>query len=150
MNRRLIAALVATMAGSCPTWACPGANVSGAWVRSPPPGMTMTAAYFELQNVGTTPLVVESISSADFGSVMLHETVYHDGTAGMRHLAGLTLPPGETFRAIPGGVHVMVGDPHSDLRTVKAARFELHCAGGSSLSYSAPVLRSAPGAGAAH
>ena len=144
MKLPLYAALLVLLTGGSPAQACTGATISAAWVRSPPPGMTMTAAYFELRNDGAMPLVIESISSADFGSTMLHETVYRDGEAHMQHLAVIAVAPGETFRATPGSVHVMVADPLSEISALKTAGFELHCTGGGTLAYRAAVLRSAP------
>lgn len=145
MIRRSLFATALVLA-FCPLLAraCTGATVTDAWVRRPPPGMTMSAAYFVVRNDGTAPLRIESISSVDFDSTMLHLTVYLDGEARMRHLEAITLAPGEEFRAAPGAAHLMIGKPRSDFGTLAVARFELHCAGGGTQSFVAPVRRTSP------
>ena len=127
--------------------ACDHVRVDSAWVRQPPPGMTMTAGYFEIANTGPGTLEVHSIGSADFGTTMLHETMQVDGAARMRHLPGITLAPGARFSAAPGGAHLMLGEPRIDLATAAQVGFSLHCADGSAHEVSAPLLRAAPAAG---
>lgn len=124
--------------------ACDHVRVDSAWVRQPPPGMTMTAGYFEIANTGTTTLELNGVSSADFGSAMLHETAQVDGAARMRHLPGITLAPGGHFSAAPGGAHLMLDAPRIDLAAAAQVRFSLLCADGSALEVSAPLLRAAP------
>ena len=64
--------------------ACDGLAVERAWVREPPPGTAVAAAYFELINRGTSAVKVTAVTSPDFGWAMLHTTQVVDGRAEMR------------------------------------------------------------------
>lgn len=83
-------------------------QVRAARVVMPPPGVSMAAGYFELDNPGATPLVLESLESSAFESVEMHETVDDNGVSRMRPLANATIAPGATLRFEPGGMHLML------------------------------------------
>lgn len=83
-------------------------QVSAARVVLPPPGASMAAGYFELQNPGATALVLEALESTAFESVEMHETVDDNGVSRMRPLTDATVAPGETLRFEPGGMHLML------------------------------------------
>lgn len=88
------------------------AQVRAARIVMPPPGASMAAGYFELDNPGTTPLVLEAIESPAFESVEMHETVDDNGVSRMRPLANATIAPGETLLFEPGGMHLMLMGPN--------------------------------------
>lgn len=83
-------------------------QVRAARVVMPPPGASMAAGYFELDNPGATALVLESLESTAFDSVEMHETVDDNGVSRMRPLANATIAPGATLRFEPGGMHLML------------------------------------------
>lgn len=81
--------------------------ISNAWVRAMPPGQSMTAAYLQLHNSGTTALEILGVSSS-LASASLHETRVEDGRSSMRAVAALSVPAGESIRMQPGGLHIML------------------------------------------
>lgn len=135
----LLGCCVATAAG-----ACDGLAVERAWVREPPPGTTVAAAYFELINRGTSAVKVTAVTSPDFGWAMLHATQVVDGRAEMRELGALELAPAAHFSATPGAVHLMLGEPRHPLAAASAVTLAITCAAGPALSFPAPVRRTPP------
>jgi len=82
--------------------------VENAWLRSPPPGGEVTAAYFTVRNPGSTALVVRGVESPVAMHAMLHETTVVDGQSRMRERERLEIPPNGTLTLEPGGLHVML------------------------------------------
>ena len=86
-------------------------EVSGGWIRTPPPGVSMLAAYATLRNAGDMPIIFSGAESVDFGDVSLHETVEQNGLERMRALGRVVLAPGEAMALVPGGRHLMLMQP---------------------------------------
>lgn len=104
----LVAALVAALAGVGAAHAGE-LRVEGAWARPTPPGISRTAVYLHIHNIGSAEERLVAVSSAVAGRTEVHETVMRDGMMEMRPLAlPLAIPPGGTFSFRPGGAHVML------------------------------------------
>jgi copper(I)-binding protein len=89
-------------------------RVSEAWIRDPIPGATALAGYAQLFNSGSVPVVVDTVRSAAFTRVEMHESVQDNGVMRMRPLATLSLPPHSTVRFAPDGKHFMlIGPTHT-------------------------------------
>jgi periplasmic copper chaperone A len=114
------------------------------WVRRPPPGHSHVAAYAAFTNNGSRPLRITGVQSPDFESAMLHETIYKDGQARMRHIPAIDLAPGAEFRAEPGGAHVMLNGPRHSIDATQTITLSFECAAGGSLTISLPVRKNAP------
>jgi copper(I)-binding protein len=95
--------------------ATPGIVVTQAWARATPPGATTGAVYITLDNRGSTPDRLVTITSPAAGSAMLHETVEQDGVSQMRMIEG-DVPAGSTLEMKPGGVHIMLMDLTAPLK----------------------------------
>jgi len=136
-----------TLAGgllAMPAGACEGLEITGAWIREPPPGTGAVAAYMRLHNAGTRPLAIEAISSPAFAMGMLHETVSDGDRVQMKHVASLRLPAGKTLELAPGGLHAMLMRPTgAPPRAGDTLPVELHCAD-HSLLIQVPVSRNPP------
>ncbi len=124
--------------------ACEGLSVEHAWLRQPPPGADVAAAYFEARNNGDQPLTIQAVSSPDFKGAMLHTTRVVDGHAEMRAQGDVELAPGARFIAAPGGAHVMLFGAVQSVDAGQTLRLELLCAHGAPLQVALPVLRDAP------
>ena len=124
--------------------ACDGLTVSHAWLRQPPPGSDVAAAYFEARNDGQQPLTIKTVGSPDFKGAMLHTTRVVDGRAEMRPQGDIELGPGASFSAAPGGAHVMLFEPLQPLREGSSLTLELGCAQGEPLKVALHELRDAP------
>lgn len=83
-------------------------TVTGAWARATPPGLTVGGAYFTLVNHGTQPDTLVSISTPVAATAALHRTALENGLSTMRAAGQLTIAPGATLKAEPGGLHVML------------------------------------------
>lgn len=87
-------------------------------VNKPRPGMQMTAGYLALTNNTKQPITITHVTSPDFGSVDIHESILEEGVSRMHALADLTVPAGETVRFEPGGKHLMLTRPLGETDTV--------------------------------
>lgn len=140
--RSVLFVLGLTVAGEA--LACDGLVLDHVWLRQPPPGSDVAAAYFAARNNGQQALTVTSVGSPDFKGAMLHTTRVVDGRAEMRPQGDIELAPGAQFIAAPGGAHVMLFEPHKPLAAGDTLTLELHCAAGEPLKVAMPVLRDAP------
>ena len=124
MKRVLV---VFALAAVGPAMACPGLEVRDPWVAEAPPGASVLAGYATLHNAGKTALTLTQVSSADFDSAMLHETIVRDGMAHMEHLDSLGLPAGADVRLNPGGRHLMLVGPKRALKAGDRVQVRLQC-----------------------
>ena len=73
--------------------------------------------YLEITNRGDTADRLLSLSTAAAGKGEIHEMVMRDGVMHMRSLAdGISLPPGQTVKLAPSGLHLMFVDLKSPLK----------------------------------
>jgi copper(I)-binding protein len=86
----------------------PGIIVTGAWARAAPQGVAVGAAYFVITNQGRQADTLVSISSPAAATVELHRTTVENGVSRMRPAGQPAIAPGETLKAEPGQLHVML------------------------------------------
>ncbi len=91
-------------------------NVSLAWVKEAPPSAEVLAGYMDLQNKSSQAQTLLGARSADFKSVMLHQTVSKGGMTHMNHSPRIEIKPGSTLQLTPGGYHLMLMNPKKALR----------------------------------
>jgi periplasmic copper chaperone A len=94
----------------------PKMYVSHAWVQEAPPSAEVLAGYMDLQNQSPQAQTLLGARSADFKSVMLHQTVSKGGMAHMNHIPQIEIKPGSTLQLTPGGYHLMLMSPKKELR----------------------------------
>jgi copper(I)-binding protein len=87
-------------------------------VTTPFPGQRNSAVYLTLQNTTRQSIVVTSVSSAEYGSVEIHETRVAGGIARMHKLSELTIPARSTIAFARGGMHLMLMQPDKDIESV--------------------------------
>ena len=68
----------------------------------------MFAAYLDITNNTDAPVVLTSVQSDSFKSVMLHQSSVDNGVAKMRHLDKLIIKAHETVKFEPNGKHIML------------------------------------------
>nr|WP_296752541.1 copper chaperone PCu(A)C [Thioalkalivibrio sp.] len=120
--------------------------VEPAWIRLPPPNLSVTAAYMTLGNRGDDELTVVAAESPMAGTAELHE--HRQDAAGvmrMRQVASLSLPAGGSLAMEPGGLHLMLIDLQQPLAEGEIVPVTLHLADGRSLEVAAEVRRAPPG-----
>ena len=126
------------------TLACDGLKLEHVWLRQPPPGSEVAAAYFDAHNEGPNELIIEGVASPDFSGAMLHATQILEGRAQMRPQGNIVLAPNARFRAAPGGTHVMLFGAQQPLQDGGSLTLEIRCAQGAPLRVRLPVMHSAP------
>jgi periplasmic copper chaperone A len=117
-----------------------------AWARATPPNRTVTAGYLEIRNTGDEARRMVGASSTVAGRAELH-THIHDPESGMmrmRHVEFIELPPGESVRLAPGGLHIMLSDLTRDLQPGMKVPLSLEFDDGHRLEVELEVHREAP------
>lgn len=83
--------------------------ITDARSRETPPLGKVGAAYFTLTNTGKSADRLLGGSTPAAAELQIHEVLNTDGVMRMRQLEqGLALPPGQTVKAAPGGIHLML------------------------------------------
>lgn len=111
----MLALLLAAGATQAAARECTPAMKDG-WVRLPPAAMPMMAGFGRIANPCPAPVVIVSASSPAFGEVSLHETRIVDGVSRMRELEQLRIVPDGDATFKPGGMHLMLMQPHAPLK----------------------------------
>jgi copper(I)-binding protein len=85
-------------------------TVTGAWIREPAEGQTVSAAYGVIANNGEEDITLVGASAPIEGTVEIHETIMEDdGTMSMQERTdGFLIPAGGEITLEPGGSHVMI------------------------------------------
>ena len=86
--------------------------VTGAWVREPAEGQTLSAAYATITNNGDADVTLVGASVPFDATVQIHETITGaDGSMQMQEVPeGFVVPAGGSFSLEPGGPHIMMID----------------------------------------
>lgn len=90
------------------------AQVSDAWVRLPPPGAKIAAAYLTLET--KQALSLSHITSPAADAVEIHSMSMQNGMMEMRQLPALALEAGKPVKLEPGGLHLMLINPKKPLK----------------------------------
>ncbi len=117
-------------------------TVHDGWVRWLPGDLPL-AGYLQLQNSGAAKVLVGA-TSPDFASVMLHQSIEHNGMSHMDMVPSLAIPAGSSVTLAPGGYHFMLVQARHPIRPGDVIRIELQFDDGSAQSIRLPV-RSAAG-----
>ncbi|HEV8692981.1 MAG TPA: copper chaperone PCu(A)C [Lysobacter sp.] len=96
-------------------------QVREGWIRLPPMPlskmpMPMMAGFGRIENNCPKPVTVVGVSSPAFDDVSLHETRIVDGVSRMRALPELRIAPDDAAVLKPGGMHLMLMQPHAPLK----------------------------------
>lgn len=79
-------------------------------VKTTPPGITNSAAYFTLVNNGEKAITLIDVASDGAKLVEMHEHIKHNGTFKMQKMQPLTIPANSKANFEPGGNHIMFID----------------------------------------
>jgi copper(I)-binding protein len=91
-------------------------QVRDGWIRLTPMKMPMMAGFGRIENHCAKPVTIVGASSPAFDDVSLHETRIVEGVSRMRALPELRIAPGAAAVLKPGGMHLMLMDPHAPLK----------------------------------
>lgn len=81
--------------------------VTGPRFLQPLPGSTMSVGYLTLSNSSNDDIEITSVSSEQFDSVQIHETLQQDGVAKMRRVEKLVIAAESSVTLREGGMHLM-------------------------------------------
>ena len=91
--------------------------ISQGWSRATPKGAKIGTGYLTIENKGSTPDRLVSVSADIAGKADVHEMAMKNGVMTMRPVEnGLTIDPGKTVKLAPGGYHLMLFDLKSPLK----------------------------------
>ena len=83
--------------------------ISHPWARPTAEGTKAGAAYLSLENTGSEPDSLVSVSSPAAGKTQIHQTTSEGGVMKMRGVeGGVDLAPRATVAFKPGGYHIML------------------------------------------
>ncbi len=95
---------------SCSQGTASGIEIKNAWIREAPPGATLTALYFEIENNGKEDYIV-SIETPVSEIAEIHSTeIAADGTGRMVKLENVSIKERGKLSFSPGGKHIMLID----------------------------------------
>lgn len=106
----LTAALVCAAAASAPAHAADAAapiSATNAWVRWLPNNLP-AAGYVTLTNASDKNIELTDVTSPDYGSAMLHQTITNGSTTKMVMVDKATVPAKGSLKIAPGGYHIML------------------------------------------
>ena len=115
--------------------------VQNAWVRWLPNNLP-AAAYVTLTNSSDKPIDLVDVSSADYGSAMLHQTVSNGSTQKMVMVDKLTVPAHGQASIAPGGYHVMLEEAKHKVAPGDTVHLKLQFSDGETLD--APFVVKSP------
>jgi copper(I)-binding protein len=113
---RAIAAVAALGLSVAPLESQPSLRVTGAWVREPVPGRTMTAAYAVIENPGPADAQVVAVAADLAGVVEVHEMVRSGDMMKMSPVEHFTIRAKDKVALEPGGLHLMLFELRKPLK----------------------------------
>jgi periplasmic copper chaperone A len=116
-------------------------TVTQAWSRPTPPGATVAAVYFSINNLGSEADLLVAVSSPVAAKVELHESRNVQGVLRMRELTSVPCAAGATVVSEPGGLHVMLIGLNGPLIAGTAFPVSLRFRDAGNLTLQIPVLK---------
>lgn len=112
---------------------CDSIEMLDAWIREPPPVVTVAAGYFTLKNTGSEPAVIERIESSCCAEVAMHKVVGIGDQRRLTPMPNLVVQPNKIASFTPGNAHLMLVAPIEPLRHGQIVELSFICSDGSSL-----------------
>jgi copper(I)-binding protein len=111
MMRRLLMIAVFGAAAGCGDQHGPPVVAASVVVTGPAAAAPMAAGYLEISNRSGADIRITRVSSPQYESVEIHETVVENDIARMREIPALEIGRGETVVFERGGKHLMLMKP---------------------------------------
>lgn len=115
-------------------------SVENGQVRQPMPGRTVTAGYLTLHNPTDQAMRLTGVSSPAFERVELHQHSHKDGMMRMEEIDEIVINAQSSVELAPGGLHLMLFTPQSELEIGQTVPVLLHFANGQQLDTVLPVV----------
>ncbi len=122
----------------------PEVQAGHVWIREAPPGTDVVGGYLILNNLTDKPLTLVKVTSPNFESVEIHQTVVKSGIESMLPVDKLVIPASQSVEFKPGGYHLMLMRPRKSLFSGDMVTLTLEFSDNSMLTVLAPVRRDPP------
>lgn len=109
------------------------------FAREVPPGAPASASFMTLTNSSDSDINVIEADSAAAEIVELHTHTNDNGIMRMRKIEQITIPANGSTELKPGGLHIMLIEPHEPLKAGETVKVTLKFADGSTKEISMPV-----------
>jgi copper(I)-binding protein len=111
MMRRLVTLAVFVAATGCDGQVGPPVVAANVVVTGPAAQAPMAAGYLDISNRSGADIRITRVSSPEYETVEMHETVVEDDIARMRRIPVVEIENGETVVFERGGKHLMLMKP---------------------------------------
>lgn len=116
--RSWIPCVTLVLLAACDSASGPPLIVSDIVITEPPPGRAMSAGYLTLSNPSGDDIRVTRVTSPQFESVEIHESLLQDGIASMQRVPELLITARSSISLQPGGKHLMLMRPIGEAKNV--------------------------------
>ncbi len=117
-------------------------TATNAWIRWLPNNLP-AAGYVTLNNSSDKSIELTDVSSADYGSAMLHQTVQNGSTTNMIMVDKATVPAHGSLKIAPVGYHIMLEEPTRKIAPGDTVHLKLQFSDGETLE--TPFAVKSPG-----
>ncbi len=117
-------------------------QISEQWVREAPPNAKVLAAFMLIDNQSAESQTIISVTSPDFGTIEIHQTVEHDGMMHMKKQEQLIINSKQQVILKPGSYHLMLMQPKRQLTAGDEVDLTLKFASDEELIIKVPVRKS--------
>ena len=116
--KRIVPILILALLGCACSQSAAPLVASDVVISKPIPGMNMTAGYLTLSNNASQKVIITQVTSPQFESVEMHESVIEDGMARMYPLGDMAILAKSSVVFQPGGKHLMLMRPIGEFDTI--------------------------------
>ena len=116
-------------------------HIENAWVRAAPPTAHMLAAYMDVTNPGPDDILIVGADCSGFRKTEIHRTEIVNDVATMSRQESVTITAGGSVSFAPGGLHLMLHNPITPLKSGMEIECTLVLHSGSKLSTMVPVRK---------
>ena len=113
--------------------------VENPFAREVPPGAPASASFMTLTNKSGADINVIQADSSVSNVVELHTHTNDNGVMRMRKIPKITVPANASTELKPGGLHIMLIEPHQPLKMGQTVNVTLKFEDGSSKDVAMPV-----------
>jgi periplasmic copper chaperone A len=135
----LLAAALAVVSAGAPAQTTAALVVQDPWIRTPPPGVDIVAAYFTVKNLSKRAVFIVGVTSPLAANAMIHESSTVEGQSRMRMRDRVTVPGGGNVAFEPEGLHVMLTGVNKTLEVGEKVPLTLQLDHGGSIDLIATV-----------
>lgn len=118
-------------------------EIRDAWIPEGPPVAAVLAGFMTIVNHGKEKVSIVTVSSPDFSTIEIHQTLTEGGMSRMRKLDKLTVYANDDVQLRPGGIHLMLIKPQRALHAGDSVTLTLRTDTDARIEISVPVKKAA-------